>query len=139
MAYEPTTWECGDVVTAERLNHMEEGIAANATQIEECCGGGGTGGILSLSYTWREATAEECVDGGDAYIFNHTWQDIYDALSLGQIVILTELYADGASQKIISSAFHEENYTIVTNDMQSTWYFNSANSNVAIICGEIIS
>lgn len=33
MAYEKQTWVCGDVVTADKLNHMEDGIA-------ECCGGG---------------------------------------------------------------------------------------------------
>lgn len=34
MAYEKQTWVCGDVITADRLNHMEEGI-------EECCGSAG--------------------------------------------------------------------------------------------------
>ena len=27
MAYESKTWECGEVVTADALNHMEQGIA----------------------------------------------------------------------------------------------------------------
>lgn len=27
MAYEKQEWKCGDVVTADRLNHMEDGIA----------------------------------------------------------------------------------------------------------------
>lgn len=27
MAYEPTTWQCGDTITAEKLNKMEQGIA----------------------------------------------------------------------------------------------------------------
>lgn len=27
MAYEPTTWNTGDVITAEKLNKMEQGIA----------------------------------------------------------------------------------------------------------------
>ena len=27
MAYEKQNWQCGDVVTAEKLNHMEDGIA----------------------------------------------------------------------------------------------------------------
>lgn len=27
MAYEPKTWECGEVVTAEALNNIEQGIA----------------------------------------------------------------------------------------------------------------
>ena len=33
MAYEPTTWNCGDTITAEKLNKLENGLA-------ECCGGG---------------------------------------------------------------------------------------------------
>lgn len=27
MAYTKQTWECGDIITAEKLNHMEDGIA----------------------------------------------------------------------------------------------------------------
>lgn len=34
MAYEPKTWVCGETITADGLNHIEQGIA-------ECCGGGG--------------------------------------------------------------------------------------------------
>lgn len=30
MAYTPTEWETGDVITAEKLNKMETGIAANS-------------------------------------------------------------------------------------------------------------
>lgn len=30
MAYEKQTWKCGDIVSAEKLNHIEDGI-------EECC------------------------------------------------------------------------------------------------------
>ena len=33
MAYEKQEWKCGDVVTAEKLNHMEDGIT-------EASGGG---------------------------------------------------------------------------------------------------
>lgn len=35
MAYTPTEWKCGDVVSAEKLNKLEEGLA-------ECCSGGGS-------------------------------------------------------------------------------------------------
>lgn len=28
MAYEKQTWVVGDTITAEKLNHMEDGIAA---------------------------------------------------------------------------------------------------------------
>lgn len=27
MAYEPKTWACDDVITAEDMNHIEQGIA----------------------------------------------------------------------------------------------------------------
>ena len=33
MAYEKQTWVCGETITADKLNHMEDGI-------EQCCGGG---------------------------------------------------------------------------------------------------
>ena len=28
MAYEPKTWECGEIITADDLNHIEQGIKA---------------------------------------------------------------------------------------------------------------
>lgn len=39
MAYEKNEWELGDIITAEKLNHMEDGIA----DANEGGGGGGTG------------------------------------------------------------------------------------------------
>lgn len=41
MAYTPTVWATGDVITAEKLNKAENGIAAAAS-----------GGALILSMTW---------------------------------------------------------------------------------------
>lgn len=35
MAYTKNTWQCGDVVTADKLNNIEDGIE----QALECCGG----------------------------------------------------------------------------------------------------
>ena len=34
MSYTPTTWQNGDVITAEKLNHMEDGVA-NSIQLPE--------------------------------------------------------------------------------------------------------
>ena len=66
MAYNPTTWECGDTITAEKLNNIEDGIQ----EALECCGGGG-GSASSLEVGMT-------IDGEDA-ILNKTWQEIYDA------------------------------------------------------------
>ena len=27
MAYQPTNWQCGDTITAEKLNKLEQGVA----------------------------------------------------------------------------------------------------------------
>lgn len=35
MAYTPTNWQDGDIITADKLNHLEQGIAANGQAIED--------------------------------------------------------------------------------------------------------
>lgn len=56
MAYTPTNWQCGDVVTAEKLNKLENGLA-------DCCGGGAEPLVVN-------------VNGG---ALDKTWQEIHDA------------------------------------------------------------
>lgn len=58
MAYEKQTWQCGDTVTADKLNHIEDGIA-------ECCGGS------ALEVTATIQTSDITLD--------KTWQEINDA------------------------------------------------------------
>lgn len=53
MAYEPTNWQAGDIVTSAKLNKIEQGIAAG-------------GGVLVV-----HANEEGALD--------KTWQEIYDA------------------------------------------------------------
>lgn len=57
MAYTPTVWETGDVITAQKLNKMENGIA-------------GINGVLSITVS----------DSGDDSILSATWQEINDAI-----------------------------------------------------------
>lgn len=35
MAYTPTEWNCGDTITADKMNNLEEGVQ----EALECCGG----------------------------------------------------------------------------------------------------
>lgn len=37
MAYEPKEWVCGETITADGLNNLEEGVQ----EALDCCGGGG--------------------------------------------------------------------------------------------------
>lgn len=57
MAYEPTEWKSGDVVTSAKLNKLEQAVA-------------GLNGVLIV-----HATTE-----GDVTTLDKTWQEIHDAV-----------------------------------------------------------
>lgn len=59
MAYTKQTWTTGDTITAEKLNHMEDGIA------------GGTAIVDGITGT-----------------LDKTWQEIFDMLKSGTIVFI---------------------------------------------------
>lgn len=68
MSYTKQTWATGDVITANKMNHMEDGIA-NAG-----------GGILFVHETYDEET--------EIYWLDKTWKEIKDAyLSTGCVLI----------------------------------------------------
>lgn len=52
MAYEKQEWNCGDTITAEKMNHIEEGIE-NASQ-----GGGSNVFTITFSTTSRPSTSQ---------------------------------------------------------------------------------
>lgn len=54
MAYEKQTWQCGDIVTAEKLNNIEDGIE----EALACCGGGSGDAGYSCSDGTRVLTDE---------------------------------------------------------------------------------
>ena len=55
MAYTKQTWQTGDTVTAEKLNHMENGI--------------GSGGVLVVNMVYERLKVE----------LDKTWKEIRDA------------------------------------------------------------
>lgn len=56
MSYDKNTWETGDTITAQKLNHMEDGIA-------------GGGGVLIANKSIEDTTIT----------LDKTWQQIYDS------------------------------------------------------------
>lgn len=89
--YVPTIWECGDVVTAERLNHMEEGIA----DAIDCCNEGGESEPLVVRGVVM--TAEEIAEVGitgtensDVYRLDATSDAIEAAYASGRAVHLVD-------------------------------------------------
>lgn len=72
MSYVKTTWKDGDVITAEKLNKIENGI-------EAASGGGGGGGSFLVTITWDETTSE--------YVSDKTYAEIKAAFESGQGVV----------------------------------------------------
>ena len=65
MGYNKTTWQTGDTVTAEKLNNMENGIAANDKFF-----------MTSIVY----------YEDGDYSEIQNTWQELYNAMEAGKII-----------------------------------------------------
>lgn len=91
MAYTPKEWGCGEVVTADALNHIEEGIA----EAHECCdGGGGESNVLYVTNTY---------DGSYASGLDASYADIRQAAIDGKMVFLKLLYGEVFDVYILQS------------------------------------
>ena len=81
MAYEKQTWQCGETITADKLNHMEDGI-------EECCSGGGSAPLIVEVVEYTPTCEPGCTPiTGEA--LSATWQDMKDAIDEGRNVYLS--------------------------------------------------
>jgi hypothetical protein len=101
MAYEKQTWQTGDIITAEKLNHMEDGIV------------GGTLVIGGFSY---DNELESYTGTSDK-----TWQEIDNALAAGVRCISIIAGYDGHYQLVIdSTGVIEGQYKIFLNKTAAT-------------------
>lgn len=101
MSYTPNVWANGDVVTSEKLNAMEQGIAAAS-------GGGGGGGALVV---YKDA---------DTGALDKTWQEIHDAVVStgavyanhnGSVTLFIFAGENGLGQYHVDTALGDEFYT----------------------------
>lgn len=77
MAFEPKTWTCGETITADELNRMEQGIAES---------GGAEPFVFTLS-----------VDTSDfSWASDKTYSQISDAMASGSVVVarIVDMYGD---------------------------------------------
>lgn len=72
MAYEMHEWVCNEPITADKLNHMEQGIVE--AQNDE------SDDVLIIREDTEATTSSKRV-------FDKTWQQVYDALQNGTRVI----------------------------------------------------
>lgn len=74
MAYTPNVWTCGDTITADKLNRLEQAVA-------ELSQSGGQG---SETLILRQ---QETQEDSDKIYYDKTFNEVYDALENGQRVI----------------------------------------------------
>ncbi len=116
MTYEKTNWITGDVITAEKLNKMENGI-------EDASGGSGSSPLIVNMVA--DETDETTMS------LDHTWREIYTALSEGRPVFALATTGDisddsssaGVYLSSISAASRSNdgsssNYTVMISPMQ---------------------
>ena len=76
MSYIKTTWETGDVITAEKLNKIEDQVAAN----EEAISQGGTS-LMTVTYTYNSETRVSTTQA--------TFGEVLEAFENGVTVMFT--------------------------------------------------
>ena len=96
MAYTKNTWTDGDIVTSEKLNHMEDGIANSENVFI-------VGGIR-IGETGYEGTLDK------------TWQEIHDAMMQNKICIVVIATDGGFSQVFINEVSTTNGTYLVTVD-----------------------
>ena len=90
MAYNPTNWKSGDVVTSAKLNKLEQGVAD-----------AGGGGVLVVNVVLNSPTSTPTLD--------KTWQEIHDAdlsvvVSKGanaKTALVTDVIAPASSSSLV--------------------------------------
>lgn len=91
MSYEKQTWKTGDIITADKLNHIENGIGSS----------GGWGGWLIVDLS------TEFVEGRPTMTLNKTWREIKDAFPF--VKIISNVDNNGGTLYILGDLFSEEN------------------------------
>lgn len=101
MAYEKQTWECGETITAEKLNHIEDGIASASS------GGGGT---LVVKFDRIEGSFPNL-----RTVYDKTWNEVSSALENNMRVVVRPETPPGILNElpVISVLLENDTYSIV--------------------------
>lgn len=103
MAYEPTNWKTGDVVTSAKLNKLENAVANG-------------GGILVVH--------DNISDNGRT--LDKTWQELFDAMSSGILCVIFGNYELTAMSSMITNLYKDqEEYSVDCGE--STYRVDSPN------------
>jgi len=80
MSYEKQTWNNGDIISAEKLNHIEDGIESSGT---------GSGNVFIVNCTNDKDHTE--------YVLDKTWEQIHEAMNSGLAVFIFDKWNEQES------------------------------------------
>ena len=111
MSYEPTVWVTGDVVTATKMNKIEQGISENS-------GDGSTGLIVNMeedngAYILDErfSTIADCIESG-GMVYIHGTQTAEESTEIDFYApVLTLLDSESGIYAIEIYVYSMENYS----------------------------
>lgn len=111
MAYEKQTWSCGESITAEKLNHMEEGIES-ASQ--------GGGGDNEAVYVQMRGTDSH------TYTSDHTVGEIQALMDEGKAVFAVYKFEVGGMTMVAgTSVMYVQTGTVTFNVANGTTFYNN--------------
>ena len=117
MAYERHDWVCGETVTEQKMNNIEDGIE----EALECCGGGSENDFFFISLDVDAETGDiriERIDLNGVWVDQSEWDTptyadrIWQAITKGQFMYImgyTELKVGGIN-------FDDQIVVIIDND-----------------------
>ena len=105
MAYTPTNWSCGDTITADKMNKLEQGLA-------ECCGGGSEPLIVNVvdsdpSSAKGASSTPPMRDVASNQWLDKTWQQISDAFP--NVIVIDNL---NGYKMTVASIFTNGEYAV---------------------------
>ena len=92
MAYSKTTWATGDVITAAKLNNIEDGVAANDTA------------IAGLAPFAMEDTLGVDGDSNQTITLNKKAGDLFAAIAAGRLCKVTAEVSEGVTCDYLGAA-----------------------------------
>lgn len=108
MSYVPTEWETGDIVTAEKLNKLENGLSTVSNN------------IVIVNATM----ADEYV------VLSKTWNEIHDAMIRGKIIIVIRIVDNDVfhGHVVYATIDEDERYSYVIATSEDDFYAETATS-----------
>ena len=126
MSYTKQTWASGDVVTAEKLNHMEDGIESAATAELPAVSATDNGDVLTVvEGVWGKATpsgggdvfvvpvtAATADGGGYEYTTEAGFADVLAAIKAGRLVVYWVFYQSDKEYDLSESVGYDDSDNI---------------------------